>query len=246
MSGKSKLVMMMACALLPLGVAVPFLAPGKAGAEFYSYEDLKGTVHFVDEISKIPREYRHKKQVRKDEYDDLPADERALLLEKERKKRAADRRRETEQEEQSRQRRSAEERKAAQQLRTKALTTRVVISGRQVFVPVKLRNGSVETDVMLLLDTGASTSVITPEVAERLNIQEADNIKIGVVGGRVMNARRVILSQMEVGPIRRTNQEAVIVRQRSGEFGDGLLGMSFLAGLKYTLDFPTQTINWLP
>lgn len=247
MSGKSILLAtMMVCALLSLGVAVAFLAPRKAGAEFYSYEDLNGTIHFVDDLSKIPREYRHKKQVRKDEHDDLPADERALLLGKEREKRAADRRRETEQQEQSRQRRGEEERRAARDRQIKALTTRVVISGRQVFVPVKLRNGSVETDVMLLLDTGATSSVITPEVAERLKIQEADNIKIGVVGGRVMNARKVILSQMEVGPIKRINQEAVIVRQRSELYGDGLLGMSFLAGLKYTLDFRTQTINWIP
>jgi hypothetical protein len=28
--------------------------------------------------------------------------------------------------------------------------------------------------------------------------------------------------------------------------GDGLLGMSFLGGLKYTIDFARQTINWMP
>ena len=240
MNGKSILFAAMMVAV------VSFLAPNKACAEFYSYEDRKGTIHFVDEMSKIPAEYRTKKQVRKEEYDDLPADERALLLEKEREKRAADRQLETEQQEQSRQRRRAEERKAAQEWQSKMLTTRVVISGRQVFVPVKLRNGSLETDVMLLLDTGATSSVITPEVAERLKIQDAVNIKIGVVGGRVMNARKVVLSQMEVGPVKRANQDVVIVRQRSGEYGDGLLGMSFLAGLKYTLDFQTQTINWIP
>lgn len=233
-------------ALFPLAVVVALLAPRQADAEFYSYEDKGGTVHFVDDMTKIPKQYRHKKQVRKDEYDDLPADERALMLEKERSKRAADRQRETDRQEQSRQQRLEDERRAAQALLAKALTTRVVITGRQVFVPVKLRNGSAEADVMLLLDTGASSSVITPQVAERLKIEEATNVKIGVVGGRVMNARQVILSQMEVGPVKRSNQEAIIVRQRSEEFGDGLLGMSFLSGLKYTIDFQTQTINWIP
>jgi len=232
--------------VLRLCAVAAFIAPGTAGAEFYSYEDSKGTMHFVEDRSKIPKEYRHKKQVRKDEYDDLSPEEQAQLREREREKRDANRQREAEQQEQSRQQRAAQEKKAAQELRAKALTTRVVISGRQVFVPVTLRNGSSETNVMLLLDTGATSSVITPQVAERLNVQEADNVKIGVVGGRVMSARKIVLSRMVVGPITRENQEAVIVRQRQGEFGDGLLGMSFLAGLKYTLDFDAQTINWLP
>ncbi|HBA86579.1 MAG TPA: hypothetical protein DCZ75_00930 [Geobacter sp.] len=236
----------MLCALLALVVAVPFLAPHKADAEFYSYEDKSGTMHFVDDVSKIPKEYRQKKQVRKEEYDDLPADERARRLENDRERRAADQRREAEQQEYRQQRRQAEERRAALESRAKALRTRVVISGRQVFVPVKLRNGSAETDAMLLLDTGASSSVITPEVAERLRIEEATNVKIGVVGGRVMNARKVVLTEIAVGPVKRLNQEAVIVRQRQGMFGDGLLGMSFLAGLKYHIDFQTQTINWIP
>lgn len=228
-----------------LSLAAVLIAPPRSSAEFYSYEDKNGTVHFVDDVGKIPKQYRQKKQVRKDKYDDLPEEERALLVEQEQKQRSLEQRRESEQMEQSRRRREDEERRAAQESRAKALRTPVVISGRQVFVPVTLRNGEATANVMLLLDTGASSSVITPEVAERLNIENAEQVKIGVVGGRVMKARKIVLSQMEVGPIKRANQEAVIVRQSSGMFGDGLLGMSFLAGLKYTIDFETQTITWL-
>jgi hypothetical protein len=51
---------------------------------------------------------------------------------------------------------------------------------------------------------------------------------------------------MKVGPIRKTNQEVVIVRQHPSQEGAGLLGVSFLGGLKYTIDWETQTIRWHP
>lgn len=64
-------------------------------------------------------------------------------------------------------------------------------------------------------------------------------MRVGVVGGRV-------LGDIRVEPVSRLNQEVVIVRQRVSEMGDGLLGMSFLAGLKKTIDFENQTLNWIP
>ncbi|NVO00737.1 MAG: clan AA aspartic protease [Geobacteraceae bacterium] len=139
-------------------------------------------------------------------------------------------------------------RKAAEQLAQlqEDLSSPVVIRGRQVFVPVRLRNGNAETEAMLLLDTGATSSVITPEVASRLNIGETDKIKVSVVGGRVLNVKKLVVTEMQVGPVSRERQEVVIISQPKGTMGDGLLGMSFLAGLKYTIDFQRQRLNWIP
>jgi predicted aspartyl protease len=229
-----------------LGLFLWLQSPEKARAEFYSYKDRSGTIIFVDDLSKIPAEYRRQKEVRKDEYDDLPEKERAQLREKDRQEREEARRREQNQQEQSRLRRLEEEQKTASELQRAALTTKVVIAGQQVFVPVKLGNGANETDALLLLDTGATASVITPDVAARLKIEGAENIHVGVVGGRVLKVKKTVLSYIEAGPVRKIDQEAMIIRQRSGEFGDGLLGMSFLGGLKYTIDLKTQTITWIP
>ena len=232
--------------ILSLSMLLALLLPVPATAEFYSYEDRNGTIHFVEDPSHIPKEYRNKKQVRKDKYDDLPEDERAGMLEKERNEQAAARQREEAEQDRSRQARKAAEAKAARERQRALFSTPVVISGRQVFVPVTLTNGDAETVAMLLLDTGATSSVITPEVAARLNIGDTDYVRVGVVGGRVLRARKGVLTRMQVGPIRRAGQEVVIIRQPAGTMGDGLLGMSFLGGLKYTIDFKRQTLNWLP
>jgi predicted aspartyl protease len=228
--------------LLTFALLALLLQPGNVSAEFYSYEDNSGTVHFVDDPSRIPKEYRQKKQVRKDKYDDLPDDERAQMLEMDRRERETARRAETDEAELRRTERALE----AQKEWRKSLSTPVVIQGRQVFVPVTLANGGAETEAMLLLDTGATASVITPEVAARLNIEQADNVRAKVVGGRVLHAKRAFLEKMTVGPVARTGQEVMIIPQRGGGFGDGLLGMSFLGGLKYTIDFRKQTLNWIP
>jgi predicted aspartyl protease len=228
------------CVLLLL---LLLLHPVPCRAEFYSYEDKSGTMHFVDDLAKIPQEYRQQKQVRKDKYDDLPEEERAALLAQERLERDAKRKMEDVAQAQARRSRQTAEELARQR---KAYSSPVFISGRQVFVPVKLKNGSAETEAMLLLDTGATSSVITPEVAARLNIGETYNVRVSVVGGRVLNAKKLVISEMLAGPVRREKQEVVIIRQRQGTMGDGLLGMSFLAGLKYTIDFENQRIIWMP
>jgi predicted aspartyl protease len=232
--------------VIAFGVLATLFLPVVAGAQFYSFEDKNGAMHFVDDPGKIPKEYRKQTQVRKDKYDDLSEEERAYMLEKDRLEREAAKGRETEQAKRSRSARLEKERLAELERRRKAFITPVIISGLQVFVPVVLVNGSTEVQANLLLDTGATSTVITPEVAARLNIEEFAHTKVRVVGGKVLSARRTVLTGLRVGPISRADQPVIIVAQRGGGFGDGLIGMSFLAGLKYTIDFQNQTINWMP
>ena len=64
------------------------LVPTKLHSEFYKYIDKKGTTHFVDNIGRIPVEYRNASEFhKKTKYDHLSEQERQALLEKEKKQR---------------------------------------------------------------------------------------------------------------------------------------------------------------
>lgn len=232
--------------LLPLVMLTSLLLTHRAGAEFYSYVDGNGTHHFVDDLGKIPKEYRKKKRVIKDRYDDLPEEERALMLERDRREGEMRKDLEEKQAVELRKKREAQEKQCERERTLKALTTPVMISGNQVFVPVTLTNGSSVAEVMLLLDTGATTTVITPEVAERLAIDQAEYIRVGVAGGKVLKARKAGLTSMTAGPIKRDSPHVIVLRKLRNEMGDGLLGMDFLGGIKYAIDFKKMVINWLP
>jgi tetratricopeptide (TPR) repeat protein len=125
--------------------------------------------------------------------------------------------------------------------------TKVRIRGNQVLVPVRLEAAHRTVDVMLLLDTGASESTITPEIAEQLDIDPASGQRIvkQVAGGGLLLARRARIDYMTVGPTTKKNVTVAIIRQNGPPVQfDGLLGMNFLRGLQYHIDFDHQFIDW--
>jgi len=214
-----------------LALLVVLLVSFPAMAEIYEYTDGEGTVHFVDDVSRVPREYRRHIQVHQDSVDEQPPEERLRRLEEvrgERERRRLEMSRKDE--EQERQRRSQ--------------TTPVVVRGNQVFVPVTLANGGATTEALLLLDTGATVTTITTEVAERLRIEEMENAAVQVAGGKSLRAGRIKLSSLHAGPFTRTGMNVIVIRQRGNGMGDGLLGMDFLRGVAYRIDFARATITW--
>jgi len=125
--------------------------------------------------------------------------------------------------------------------------TKVTVIGNSVLVPVTLTYQDNQVDVQLLLDTGASGTVINTEIANRLNINlnKARKARGQVVGGSVIDAFQVTLSRIVIGPHKKENA-AVFVVPHNGPATkyDGLLGLDILRGLKYHVDFDKQLIIW--
>jgi clan AA aspartic protease (TIGR02281 family) len=126
--------------------------------------------------------------------------------------------------------------------------TGVTVKNNRVYVPVKFcyRGNTVETT--LLLDTGASTTVITTELANRLGIKKANTERSSarVADGRVLATYVTSLDYIAVGPKIKHNVQVSITPTTGPPVPyDGLLGMNFLADFNYHLDVNTQMINWI-
>jgi len=125
--------------------------------------------------------------------------------------------------------------------------TKVKIRGNTVLVPVTLSCGGYETDVHLVLDTGASRTTITTDIADQLavNLSRERKARVQVVGGAVIDARLVRMNSLTVGPHTKRNWDVFVVPHNGPAPGyDGLLGMDVLRGLKYRVDFKKQLIIW--
>jgi predicted aspartyl protease len=261
-------------AFLFVFLVVFFLFPRDTSCEFYKYVDKDGKTHFVDSKTKIPREYRKDLTTYEEKYDHLSEAERQekiaedrMAVEQERKEKEERRRQQAMQlEDQRRSERLAEEeqyeaqrearredenRQKAQAEKEKFLRnfeTRIEVVGYgHVLVPCTLVYKDREVDVKLLLDTGCTITQLHDDVAKKLRLKTIQKYKTRISGGGTNKNKLSKLSYFKVGPYNLADFYVGVVKfkgKKSQE--DGLLGMNFLAGREYKIDYVNRVIRWVP
>lgn len=113
-------------------------------------------------------------------------------------------------------------------------------------VKLTKRGNSLSADVLLnrkvktnlIIDTGASDTVISSNLAKRIGISVNSGrvVQCHLADGRTVNGRQVNVREIRVGGARVYNAQAIVLD--SSEIGEnpGLLGMSFLDNFIFKVD----------
>jgi len=126
--------------------------------------------------------------------------------------------------------------------------TGVTVRGNKVLVPVTLSFRNETVQARLLLDTGASVTAISPQLAKRLGIKPEHTSRTTgrVADGSYITAYNTVIDYVQVGPKTKQSVEVAVLPMNGPAMGfDGLLGMNFLGDFRYHINLESQTIEWV-
>jgi len=101
-------------------------------------------------------------------------------------------------------------------------------------------------EVRLVLDTGASHVLVTPEAAGVAGIRSNAKIKFSAFGDRRGSARVGVIDSVAVGPAVAERVPVAIMPMPPPLQGDGLVGLSFLKQFNFRLDYERKSVSFAP
>jgi len=125
--------------------------------------------------------------------------------------------------------------------------TKIAVVDGQIHLPVTLTSGSKTVQAVMLLDTGASITCISAELASRLHLEQDNSrsLKIGLADGSEIDVRLARIDAVSVGARVKAPLDIGIIQQTGkAAVHDGLLGLDFLGDFQYQIDLPNGRIHW--
>ena len=218
------------CTLLVFSILTTL--PFAGFAAIYKYRDANGRLTFVDDESKVPPQFRDKvTSISEDKGSRIVHD--SLDAEKESTVEVFVEQEETD--------------SISIKKKLREHQTPVEIKGNRVLVPVEVAMGNRAVKLSLLLDTGATTTVLHRTSLNELDLPSGKRYKARVAGGGTVKSSKIKFKHINIGPFQQKKVYAMVINLKGQKLTfDGMLGMDFLRNHPYQIDFENKVINWEP